>query len=149
MSSIMSTSFKDHAKQCACTCPTSVNRATCPCRPKPMKNQYRTITHHSGQDVSKGDTVSYGAKPIYVITKVDSETSFEVRLLTRRERISRTLKHAAAYLNARLRLDSHHAASAVARAVSVDPWREIELDDLKTWAAAAAALSIIVFLVTL
>lgn len=61
----------------------------------------------------------------------------------------RTLKHAAAYLNARLRLDSHHAASAVARAVSVDPWREIELDDLKTWAAAAAALAIIVFLVTL
>lgn len=61
----------------------------------------------------------------------------------------RALKHAAAYLNARLRRDSHYAANAIAHAVSVDPWREIELDELKTWAAAVAASMILVYLVTL
>lgn len=45
----------------------------------------------------------------------------------------KTLKHAAAYINARLRREPPHTASAIARSVSVDPWREIELDELITW----------------
>lgn len=60
--------------------------------------------------------------------------------------IMQALKFAAAYINARLRRDPHYAAAATARAVSVDPWREIELNELSTWAIAIAAIGILVYL---
>jgi hypothetical protein len=52
----------------------------------------------------------------------------------------RILKHAAAYINARLRRETHYTANAIARAVSVDPWREIELDELITWFVVSLAV---------
>ncbi len=70
--------------------------------------------------------------------------AYTTRLPSRLERAHRALKFAAAYINARLRRDSHHIAKAIARAVSVDPWRDIELDELSTWAFGLSALAILV-----
>jgi hypothetical protein len=62
-------------------------------------------------------------------------------------KIMRPLKFTAAYINARLRRDSHYAAKAIARAVSVDAWRDIELDELSTWAFGLAALTNLVLVI--
>ena len=59
----------------------------------------------------------------------------------------KSIKFAAAYINARLRRDSHYAATTIARAVSVDPWRDIELDELTTWAFGLAALVILALVI--
>ena len=55
-------------------------------------------------------------------------------------RIHRAITHAAAYINARLRRETHYTANAIARAVSVDPWRDIELDELITWVVVSLAV---------
>jgi hypothetical protein len=83
------------------------------------------------------------ARTPLVIAHSGEPIAYTTRLPSRIERAHRALKFAAAYINARLRRDSHYAAKTIARAVSVDPWRDIELDELTTWACAFAALAIL------
>lgn len=112
----------------------------CPARTDAIVVNIGNAPHSLG----KGDLVFINGKKCLV---VDCEgNAYTVRAYTSLRRAHRALKFAAAYINARLRRDSHYAASAIARAVSVDPWRDIELDEISTWTMAALALGIIVYL---